>query len=65
MTAANNIVVTPASYNGTTLTLPSISGSFTVPAGVTGKQKVYVLLEANLDGQGLVNVAHQTLKIKA
>jgi hypothetical protein len=63
--AANNIVVTPASYNGTTLTLPSISGSFTVPAGVTGKQKVYVLLEANLEGEGLVNVAHQTLKIKA
>jgi hypothetical protein len=65
VSAANSITVMPASYNGTTLTLPSISGSFTVPAGVTGKQKVYVLLEANLEGEGLVAVAHQKMTIKA
>lgn len=62
--AVNNIVVTPASYNGTTLTLPSISGSITVPAGVTGKQKIYVLLEANLEGQSLVIGARVKLNIK-
>jgi hypothetical protein len=62
--ATNSIVVTPASYDGTTLTLPSIAGTITVPPGLKGKQNVYVLLTASLEGQDLVNVAHQKLKIK-
>jgi hypothetical protein len=62
--AANNIVVTGASYNGSTLTLPTISGSFTVPPGVSGTQKVYVLYTASLEGEQLVNVAGGKLKVK-
>ena len=44
------ITVTPASYDGKTLTVPTISGNFTVPSGVTGKQKVIVMYNATLDG---------------
>jgi hypothetical protein len=51
--ATSSITVTPASYDGTTLTVPTIQGNFTVPPGVTGKQKVIVMYNASLDGNAL------------
>jgi hypothetical protein len=41
-TAANNITVSPAVYNRPVLTPPVLSGGFTVPAGLSGAQKVTV-----------------------
>jgi hypothetical protein len=63
--ATNTLTVAPASYDGTTLTLPSLSGSITVPAGVgKGKNAVYAVLSANLEGQAIVNVGKAHVKIK-
>jgi hypothetical protein len=65
VSASNNITVTPATYNGTTFTPPSLSGSFTVPPGVKGKQQVYFILSAELDGVAVGNVVHKPLNVKA
>ena len=62
--AANTISVAPAGYDGTTLTFPKISGSFTVPSGVSGKQKVQVVVGASLGGLGLSNTAEHPLTVK-
>jgi hypothetical protein len=51
--ATSSITVTPASYNGTTLTVPTFQGNFTVPSGVTRKQKVIVMYNASLNGLAL------------
>jgi hypothetical protein len=59
----NNVSVAPASYNGTTLTPPKLSGGFTVPAGVTGHQKVQVTYGAVLGGLGLTQGAERPLKV--
>ena len=53
VSAPESLTATSASYDGTTLTPPSISGSFTVPSGVSGKHKVFVSLSMPLDGFGL------------
>jgi len=57
VTATNNVVVTPASYNGTTFTPPALSGSFTVPTtGLSpGLNKVEVSYTASLEGLLLTN----------
>jgi hypothetical protein len=57
VTATNNIVVTPASYNGTTFTPPALSGSFTVPTtGLNpGPNKLEVSYTASLEGLLLSN----------
>jgi small conductance mechanosensitive channel len=61
----NNITVTPASYDGTTLTPPSISGSFTVPAAIKkGAWKVFVGYQSSLEGLNLVIGAQHSLKVK-
>jgi hypothetical protein len=51
--AVSSITVTPASYDGKTLTVPTLTGNFTVPSGLTGKQKVIVMYDASLDGNAL------------
>jgi hypothetical protein len=63
VTASNNITVSPAVYNPPTLTPPKISGGFTVPAGVTGRQKVTVTYGITLFGLPLTNAATIPLKV--
>ena len=63
--APSDITVTGASYDGTTFTPPSISGSFTVPSGLYGKHKVYVAATFPVDGLGLQLTAEQPLTIAA
>ncbi len=48
--AANNITVTPASYNGSTFTPPVIAGGFTVPNMRAGYHPVTVTYTASLEG---------------
>lgn len=62
-TAANTITVTPAVYNNPTLTPPSISGGFTVPSGVSGKEKVTITYSSLLLGFPLGNSASAKLKV--
>jgi hypothetical protein len=68
--ATNDITITPASYKSGvldspgTLTPPSISGTFTVPGGVKGKQKVTVIDAATLSGLPLSISASQRITIK-
>ncbi len=63
-TATNTITVTPAVYNNPVLTPPSISGGFTVPAGLSGREKVTVTYVEPLLGFPLGNTATSTLKVK-
>jgi hypothetical protein len=53
--------VTPATYNGVTLTPPKLSGSF--PATKAGHPNVNVILNASLLGFQLSNVVKQKLKV--
>jgi hypothetical protein len=61
--ATNNVTVAPASYDGTTLTPPILSGTFTVPAGVTGPQKVLVQYAADLSGINTAIGVERPLKV--
>ncbi|HXQ61001.1 MAG TPA: hypothetical protein VN796_01635 [Acidimicrobiales bacterium] len=61
--ATNNVTVSPASYDGTTLTPPILSGTFTVPAGVTGLQKVLVQYAADLSGINTAVGVEHPLKV--
>jgi hypothetical protein len=61
--ATNTITVAPASYDGKTLTPPILSGTFTVPPGVTGEQKVEVTYTADLSGIGLEIGAERPLRV--
>jgi hypothetical protein len=61
--ATNNVTVTPAAYNGKTLTPPVLSGSFTVPSGVRGRHQVYVVDSTSLEGLPLSISAHEPLRI--
>jgi len=61
--AANTITVAPAVYNAPTLTPPKLSGSFTVPAGITGNVKVSVNYSASLEVFPLDNAASAPLNI--
>jgi hypothetical protein len=61
--ATNAVKASPASYDGTTLTPPVLSGSFTVPTGITGKHKVYVSLAMPLEGFDLQITAQATLVV--
>ncbi|HVC70411.1 MAG TPA: hypothetical protein VNC61_09195 [Acidimicrobiales bacterium] len=63
VSAAQNLAATSASYDGRTLTPPSISGSFTVPSGLSGKHKVFVSLGMPLEGFGLQITAEQPLAV--
>ena len=49
--AAEDLTITGASYDGKTLTPPSIEGTITVPSGLKGRQKVTVSYQTTLDGQ--------------
>lgn len=60
---ASGISVAPPTYDGTTFTPPILSGSFTVPKGLKGKQKVALTLGTTLEGLPLDNFARTTLKI--
>jgi len=64
VTAANTISVSPAVYNPPVLTPPRISGGFTVPAGLTGAQKVTVNYGITIFGLPLSNSATVHLKVK-
>ena len=64
VTAANNITVSPAVYNPPVLTPPKISGGFTVPAGLSGAQKVTVNYGVSIFGLPLSNTATVHLKVK-
>lgn len=64
VTASNDITVSPAVYEEPTLTPPHISGSFTVPAIVTGRQVVTVDYVATLLGFPLANTASARLLVK-
>jgi hypothetical protein len=61
--ASSTVTVTPASYDGKTLTPPSISGGFTVPTGLRGRHKVYVSYSAPLEGLNLQITAEAPLKV--
>ena len=61
--APSHVVVTPASYNGTTLTPPKLSGSFVVPFGVTGVKTVTVTATGTLLVLSLPISAEATLKV--
>jgi hypothetical protein len=63
-TAANTVTVTPASYNGTTFTPPVLSGTFTVPAGTNGPQKVMVTYTADVTLANLQIAAHHPLTVE-
>ena len=60
VTAANNITVSPAVYNRPVLTPPKISGGFTVPAGLSGAQKVTVNYSVTIFGLTLANAGTVT-----
>jgi hypothetical protein len=62
--AANNITVTPASYNGSTFTPPVIAGGFTVPSISAGFHTVTVTYTASLDGLPLSISAPARLYVK-
>jgi hypothetical protein len=52
--AVNNIIITPASYNGSTFTPPVLSGTFTVPSFLSpGKHGAIVNYIATLEGLDL------------
>lgn len=61
--AANTLTVTPASYNGTTFTPPVLSGTFTVPAGANGRQKVMVAYTADVTVANLQISAQRPLTV--
>jgi hypothetical protein len=63
VTAANNITVRPAVYNPPVLTPPKISGGFTVPAGLSGAQKVTVNYSVTIFGLTLANAGTVTLRV--
>jgi hypothetical protein len=62
--AANDITVSPAVYNPPVLTPPKISGGFTVPAGLSGAQKVTVNYITVVLGIVLRNTATISLTVK-
>ena len=64
VTAANDITVSPAVYNPPVLTPPRISGDFTVPAGLSGGQKVTVTYAVTIFGLTLTNTGTVRLKVK-
>jgi len=59
----NNITVSPAVYNPPVLTPPAISGGFTVPAGLSGAQKVTVNYIVPVLGIVLRNTATFSLTV--
>ena len=59
--ATTDAAVTPASYNGTTLTPPQLSGTFV--ARSNGKLNVKVSLKATLLGLAISNLATAKLKV--
>jgi hypothetical protein len=61
--AANTITDTPATYNGTTFTPPVLAGTFTVPAGTNGPQKVVVTFNADVTLTLLAISAHHSLTV--
>ena len=62
--AQNTIAISGATYDGKTLTPPSISGSVTVPSGLVGKtQTVSVIYFTALDGQQLDLSATEKIKM--
>jgi hypothetical protein len=63
--AANDITVSPAVYQNSVLTPPLISGTFTVPPGVSGRQIVTVTYLATLLGFPLSNVASSPLAVQS
>ncbi len=65
VSAANDITVSPAVYQNSVLTPPEISGSFTVPPGVSGRQIVTVTYLATLLGFPLSNVASSPLAVQS
>jgi hypothetical protein len=63
-TAANTVAVSPASYNGVTLTPPVLSGTFTVPStAAPGKHTVKVTYVSSLDGLPLGMTASATINV--
>ncbi len=62
--AANNITVSPAVYNPPVLTPPKISGGFTVPAGLSGPQKVTVTYGVTIFNLPLTNSAIIPVRVR-
>lgn len=65
ITAPQSVTASAATYNGTTLTPPILSGSFTVPSGLSGKHKVYVSMSMPLEGFDLQTTAEAPLVVVA
>ncbi len=61
--AANDITVSPAVYNRPVLTPPKLSGGFTVPAGLQGKQQVAVSYQDTILGLPVSNYGAAVLKV--
>jgi hypothetical protein len=60
---SSGVSIVGATYDGTTFTPPKLSGSFTVPPGLSGPQPVSIVFGTSLLGLTLVNGATATLNV--